>query len=685
MIKLTNVSKGYFKNGKYEYVLDDINLEINSCGLITLLGENGSGKTTLLKIIAKKIDMSRGEYDINFTDENVTDSKLITYMGHEYNYIDHLTVFENVYESMLINKGASFKIDEVNDYLKITNLFNEKDTKASNLSEGEKQRLSIIRTVIKDSYVYIYDEPTSKLNLENIKIIKDLIVKQAKKKIVIIATHEKLFLDESDRIIKLANGKIVSDEQKIKSNNTISVNENRTENEVNLVIKTILKTDLLRKPSNLFPKFFYTLLVLVITLLAILNFNYNKIYYGNYFDNYVEVARKDGKEFSSNEYEKFSNNKYIENVYVNEIIYYVEDYASNSQKLVNVYSSSNFKTDDLIIGRLPKNANEIVLTSEYLKYYQLHTNDFYYQSNIKNMKVIGISNEYNIVSKEKFIELIGNSMFKKNGIRIKGNGFDKTYISIINFLKFNEELKEDEYIINIGNEMEESSEFLKNLNDENKVFLAKTNTEVIFEIDPIVKHVSGSLASVEINYKTFEKIISQYKDEFSIKYNDYSSDLIRLKINKYSDFLKLENSIGNDYVFLTNNHILNERYKDNYFDILVFITLFLCFIYLNLKIYLRIITKKELKNIEKRIENGLNSNLINLINMIKNTIVFIASLIFSILCVYIIKIFFPYLSAYFKVSQFWVLISIFFSIIVLKMFLSIKIFSKKEKNGGSTI
>ncbi len=208
LIKLVNVKKSY---GNFKL---EVSIEIDK-GITTILGNSGAGKTTLLRIIAllEKFD---GDYYFNGEKVNDGHRRYIT-MVFQHPVVFRGTAIDNVmYALSLEGKADKNKALEL---LEMVNLSNVAYKKAKLLSGGEKQRLAIARALALDREVYLFDEPTSNLDTENVKIIEKRIKDLSKNgRTVIVATHNLLQARRiSDKVVFLDDGKVieVSDAEEI--------------------------------------------------------------------------------------------------------------------------------------------------------------------------------------------------------------------------------------------------------------------------------------------------------------------------------------------------------------------------------------------------------------------------------------------------------------------------------------
>lgn len=223
MIKLNHVNKFYHKNKANEiHVLNEINLDLGTTGLVAILGASGSGKTTLLNALCglDKIDngiISIENNEIKKYQSRIWDDIRNEYFGYifqNYNLFDEQTVFQNVAFSLEILgiKDQELIKARTNEALAAVQMAKYKNRLAKNLSGGEQQRVAIARAIVKDAKFIIADEPTGNLDQKNTIRIMTILKEIAKTKLVIMVTHEKMLANVyADRIIHLSDGSIIND------------------------------------------------------------------------------------------------------------------------------------------------------------------------------------------------------------------------------------------------------------------------------------------------------------------------------------------------------------------------------------------------------------------------------------------------------------------------------------------
>lgn len=210
-IEFQNVSMKYEK----EMVLKDVSFIIPKGTKVTIAGRTGAGKTTLTNVLMKLYDINSGKILIGNHDISQISTKClrnnISYISQN-PYIFADTVRNNI---TLGNKEITD--EQINDLIHemgVENLFdklsNGLDTKIklSKLSYGELQIIAFIRAILHKANIYIFDEPTSNIDLKTERMIQNIIDKISEKSTVIIIAHRKSTIESSDKIIYLKDGQV---------------------------------------------------------------------------------------------------------------------------------------------------------------------------------------------------------------------------------------------------------------------------------------------------------------------------------------------------------------------------------------------------------------------------------------------------------------------------------------------
>lgn len=187
MIKLKKVSKKFDDN----FVLKDIDLDLYEGNIYGLIGRNGSGKTMLLNTICGFIKPTYGE--VLADGVNIYENK--TFISNARALIEHPKFLGNLtgYQNLELLAGINNKIgkNEIEDALKVVDLYSEKDKIYSKYSLGMKQKLGIAQVIMENPKVMIFDEPFNGLDEKSADKIRKFIKNIKNDKIIIIATHIK--------------------------------------------------------------------------------------------------------------------------------------------------------------------------------------------------------------------------------------------------------------------------------------------------------------------------------------------------------------------------------------------------------------------------------------------------------------------------------------------------------------
>ena len=215
-IQICNVTKKYGEGEGLTYALNDVSLSIRRGEFVTIIGESGSGKSTLLNMMGAIDFPSNGKIIVNGRDiTKFKEKELTQYRKNEVGFVyqffylvTDITALQNV---MLVN-GYKHK-EQAEKLLDKVGLLEKKDKFPRQLSGGQQQRVAIARALNKEGDLLLLDEPTGALDeASGIKILELIQAIHDEGKTIILVTHTKEIGLISDRIIKMKDGKIVSDQ-----------------------------------------------------------------------------------------------------------------------------------------------------------------------------------------------------------------------------------------------------------------------------------------------------------------------------------------------------------------------------------------------------------------------------------------------------------------------------------------
>ncbi len=218
MIRLKNVTK-FFKPDTT--ALKDLSLHIKPGEFVSIVGQSGSGKTTLAKLLFAEEAPTQGQVMIG--DWDITKIKQheipvlrrqIGVVFQDFKLLPQKTVFENIAFALEVAGERNSHIHAVvPQVLKIVGLSNKRDRYPRQLSGGEKQRVSIARSLVHRPKIIVADEPTGNLDTIHAREIVELL-----KKIndfgttVVLVTHDRDIVNSlKKRVITIQHGKLVSD------------------------------------------------------------------------------------------------------------------------------------------------------------------------------------------------------------------------------------------------------------------------------------------------------------------------------------------------------------------------------------------------------------------------------------------------------------------------------------------
>lgn len=208
----------HYKNGKQ--ILKNVNLIIKEGEKIGIIGKSGCGKTTLIKLLLKFETASSGNIVINGYNIDDIDLKCLRNKIRYVSQNVHLfsgTLYENITYGSNENNASKIKeickicgLDEMIDHMPMRmNTYIEEN--GINLSLGEKQRISIARSLLKGGDIYIFDECTSNLDEVNENLFKNIINYYLYEKTVIIVSHKYSTIECCSKIFKIVDGDLFQD------------------------------------------------------------------------------------------------------------------------------------------------------------------------------------------------------------------------------------------------------------------------------------------------------------------------------------------------------------------------------------------------------------------------------------------------------------------------------------------
>ncbi len=431
ILKLQGISKYYYTDTNVTQALRKINLEFSMGEFVAITGESGGGKSTLLNIISGLDTFDEGEmffreqptFQFDEADWEEYRRNQIGFVFQDYSLIDHYTSLDNIVAALVIQEQEEEQAKKLAmKYLVKVGLKDFAGQKASQLSSGQKQRLSIARALAKNTDIIVADEPTGNLDSETGEQIIQLLEELSKDKLVIMVTHNyEQAQSYVTRKIRLHDGEVITDipvKEKIQKKQK----ENSEEKEV---IEKKIKIQVENKPHGI-ASFFAkknlknqkgrtALLFSVFLITAVISFlfigeilfyaddrvakKYDSKAYLQKNDTRLVVRYPDDRPLTEEDQKKIASVKQVEEIdlygFCNDVNYFYregEEYERyydekeesievtetmeekiviNEVEGVTLKDKSNFmrsasclSKSDLAKGRLPESRNEIVIYSQ---------------------------------------------------------------------------------------------------------------------------------------------------------------------------------------------------------------------------------------------------------------------------------------------------------------------------------
>jgi putative ABC transport system ATP-binding protein len=221
LIELRNVTKTY-GGAKPVSALADVNLHIGEGDFVAVMGPSGSGKTTLLTVLGGLSQPTSGEVVVDgFGIHNLSPDRQADYRYHylglvfqEHQLLPHLTALENVLLALVVRgEGDEPKVEAALQALGRVGLAEKADRLPGELSGGEQARVGIARALVRKPPIILADEPTGNLDSrtgrEILTLLRNL---NGEGHTIILVTHNEDAAQSAKRVLRVSDGKIVSDE-----------------------------------------------------------------------------------------------------------------------------------------------------------------------------------------------------------------------------------------------------------------------------------------------------------------------------------------------------------------------------------------------------------------------------------------------------------------------------------------
>ncbi len=221
-IEMVNLTKHYKQGKNVIKALDGVNLKIDTGEFVAVVGRSGSGKTTMLDLLGLLLRPTAGTVIIDGVDTSkLKDGDRATMRGEsigfifqEFNLLPTLNALENVMLPLRYTKKDPQGEARAKRLLTEVDLADRLTHKPAELSGGQSQRVAIARSLVNNPALVLGDEPTGEVDNETSDQLLDLMRRMNREHGVtfVIVTHDMDIAQRADRIIRLKDGKVASDE-----------------------------------------------------------------------------------------------------------------------------------------------------------------------------------------------------------------------------------------------------------------------------------------------------------------------------------------------------------------------------------------------------------------------------------------------------------------------------------------
>ncbi len=188
-IVATSISKTFNRR----VIFSDINFEVKAPGSLAITGKNGAGKSTLAKIVAGVLTTTSGKIEYEVGHRKLDDESRKEHIGFVSPYLnlyDEFSAVENLFLLMRIRPAKKPDAQPTEELLKRFNLWHRRDDVVRGYSTGMKQRLKYGFALSHSPSILILDEPTTNLDDDGIKVVEEVVFRQRKSSILVVATND---------------------------------------------------------------------------------------------------------------------------------------------------------------------------------------------------------------------------------------------------------------------------------------------------------------------------------------------------------------------------------------------------------------------------------------------------------------------------------------------------------------
>ena len=219
ILQTSNLKKTYGSGDAAVHALDGVSFSVDKGEFVAIVGTSGSGKSTLLHMLGGLDRPTSGDvtvdgqklFSLKDDDLTVFRRRKIGFVFQNYNLVPSLNVYENIVLPIQLD-GNTPDAEYINSIVETLGLGSKLKNLASNLSGGQQQRVAIARALSTKPAIILADEPTgnldSKTSLDVLKLLK--MTSEKYSQTIVIITHDEQLAKMADRIVRIEDGRIVS-------------------------------------------------------------------------------------------------------------------------------------------------------------------------------------------------------------------------------------------------------------------------------------------------------------------------------------------------------------------------------------------------------------------------------------------------------------------------------------------